>query len=773
MERVKRIPRRQPVLAILMLLFLAAAVGWGVYQHRPLEPIPKNTPLDLFSAERAMDHIRAIAQKPHPTGTAENAAVRAYLQQTLVNMGFSPEVQEAFNHWKEGFASTVQNVLVRIPGSENTGAIALIAHYDSVAFGPGASDDGAGVAALLETARALKSLPVLRNDVILLFLDGEEGRMYGGTGIAGARAFVQQHPWAKDVAIAINIDSRGNKGVSYLFETSSHNGWLIAQLAKSGAHPVATSLMYDIYASMPVNGDFSAFKDENIPGYNCAFVDGLRIYHTALDTPQNVSQSSLQHHGDYTLNLTRHLGNLTLKNLQQPDAVYFNTLGYHLLYYPMSWARPIALGTGMALLVILLLGVVLKRLTVSGMALGLLVFLAFTVLMTGVSALVAVYGYKTRGPYILYTENKLTLALLALVVCTAASHLAWIARRLSAADLAMGALVPWMALMIVTAWYSPGSSYLFTWPTLFCGVGIAALFLSRNPQRIAAWQAIVLALAALPGIFFLTAIMTGLQATLTVIFSPLTVLLGCLLIGLLVPHLYLIVSTWSWPLPLLSGTAALIAFWLATAMSGFSAEYPRIDSLTYGLDADRGKAYWMSCDKEPDEWTGSFFPNDTPKQFIREFFPDNPGQYLKAPAAVAALQPPIITLQSDYTEGNIRTMHLRVFSPRQAQVIELYAGEDVDVLDASVDRYRLKPMEGRWSLVYNAFPRGGIELTLHVSTNAPFSLKAVDHSYGFPELAGFTLNKRPPHIICKPNTIDFNKERLRTDETLVGKTYRF
>ena len=54
-----------------------------------------------------------------------------------------------------------------------------MAHYDSVPFGPGAADDGAGVVTLLETARALKAGPPLKNDVIFLFTDGEEA---GGGG---------------------------------------------------------------------------------------------------------------------------------------------------------------------------------------------------------------------------------------------------------------------------------------------------------------------------------------------------------------------------------------------------------------------------------------------------------------------------------------------------------------------------------------------------------------------------------------------------------------
>ena len=53
-------------------------------------------------------------------------------------------------------------------------AVALVAHFDSDPTTPGANDDAAGVAAILETARVLLSGPPLRNDVILLFTDGEE-----------------------------------------------------------------------------------------------------------------------------------------------------------------------------------------------------------------------------------------------------------------------------------------------------------------------------------------------------------------------------------------------------------------------------------------------------------------------------------------------------------------------------------------------------------------------------------------------------------------------
>ena len=41
--------------------------------------VPASAPATEFSAERAMEHIRVIAQEPHPVGSPENAQVRAYI----------------------------------------------------------------------------------------------------------------------------------------------------------------------------------------------------------------------------------------------------------------------------------------------------------------------------------------------------------------------------------------------------------------------------------------------------------------------------------------------------------------------------------------------------------------------------------------------------------------------------------------------------------------------------------------------------------------------
>jgi Zn-dependent M28 family amino/carboxypeptidase len=84
-------------------------------------------------------------------------------------MGLRPEVQTTtvVNHTGTPLiAGTVHNIVARLQGTEQSKALLLVAHYDSVPTGPGASDDGAAVAAMLETLRALKASTPLRNDVI-------------------------------------------------------------------------------------------------------------------------------------------------------------------------------------------------------------------------------------------------------------------------------------------------------------------------------------------------------------------------------------------------------------------------------------------------------------------------------------------------------------------------------------------------------------------------------------------------------------------------------
>ena len=135
--------------------------------------------------------------------------MRTRIVDELARLAYKPQVQVGFACSEYGDCATVNNVVARLDGSAPGSAVLLAAHYDSVPAAPGDSDDGAGVAAVLEIARALQSLPRPRNSIIFLIDDGEEA------GLLGARAFVDSHPWAKEVRAAVNLDARGTSGPSF------------------------------------------------------------------------------------------------------------------------------------------------------------------------------------------------------------------------------------------------------------------------------------------------------------------------------------------------------------------------------------------------------------------------------------------------------------------------------------------------------------------------------------------------------------------------------
>ena len=56
---------------------------------------------------------------------------------------------------------------------------------------------------MLETLRALRQAPAPRHPIVFLFNGAEESLQQG------SHAFSAHHPWAKDVAAIVNLDSAG------------------------------------------------------------------------------------------------------------------------------------------------------------------------------------------------------------------------------------------------------------------------------------------------------------------------------------------------------------------------------------------------------------------------------------------------------------------------------------------------------------------------------------------------------------------------------------
>jgi len=319
------LPRWVAAIAVALVVSVLIAAEFA---YRPPAPRGLDAPLDAFAAARAHRVLTRVLgrQEPHPLGTAANAAVRARLLAELTALGLEPEVQtELVSH--RGAVARVHNVLARIEG-RRPGAVLLAAHYDSVGAGPGASDDGAAVAAMLEAARALLHGPALAHSVLLLIDDGEE------LGLFGARAFCQ-HPWAKEVAVVLNFEARGTGGASLLFETAGPDLWTMRQAARALQRPITGSAFAAIYQTLPNNTDLSVFRQHGLRGLNFAFIGGARRYHTPLDDLAHLDLGSLQHHGDNMLALVRALADDDdLAATTGERALFFDVLGRAVLVLP-------------------------------------------------------------------------------------------------------------------------------------------------------------------------------------------------------------------------------------------------------------------------------------------------------------------------------------------------------------------------------------------------------------------------------------------------------
>ena len=308
-----------------------------VAQQPPAETTPQE-----FSTERALEHIAIIAEVPHPMGSAANGHVRGYLESQLAALGLEPQLQSVIvpdYYGAPGATVEAVNVMARLAGLDSTGAIALVAHYDSTPWTFGANDNAAAVSAILEAARALRAGPAIRNDVILLLTDGEEpAPRYGST------AFMAQHPWAEDVGFIVNFEAAGGSGQSMVVELNGPEEWLMEGLAESPAHPVAFSFLTDTVELFGgIGTDFDPFAARDVPGFHLAYLRGTPIYHTFNDSTDNVGLGSLQQHGSYAVSLTRQFGDMDLTEPPRSgELVFFTVMRSWIVRYPVGWAFPLA-----------------------------------------------------------------------------------------------------------------------------------------------------------------------------------------------------------------------------------------------------------------------------------------------------------------------------------------------------------------------------------------------------------------------------------------------
>jgi len=738
----------------LTVALLVAMVALSAPRLGMPRPAPANAPDTAFSSARAMAMLVEVAREPHPTGSPEHERVLTYLEGRLRSLGLEPEVQTTtslIQRENAARAATVRNVMARLPGTASTGAVLVTAHYDSRELGPGAGDDGSGVVAILEALRAVQAGGPLRNDVIVLFTDAEE------LGLLGARAFVAEHAWLEDVSLVLSFEMRGGGGPSIMFETNEQSGWVVRALAEFDPHPLANSLAYEVYERLPNDTDFTAFKEVGKQGLNFAAIGRAHVYHQATDTPERLSEATLQHHGVRALSALRWFGAADLATVDAPNVVYFTLPLVGLVVYDPSWVLPIMGGLIASFLLLVLLGMrsgsrpagmvtglgvaILGGALAYGAGLGLL---RWTARFHPEAGSLSAALYHSEGWYVI------GLAAVTFAIVTGVHALA--RRWLKPTELTVGALLVPLGLAAWAGFTAPLGAMNLQWPVAATILAALVVVVAKSrAMGVAGW--VLSLLLALPVIVMLAPVTELLWTTLSLAQAPVLAVLIAIGLQLCLPALEFTRQPNGWWAPAAGVVAAAVALGLGTLAARPSADRPSPSTLIYAYEQGDTAGAWAtdaSADPTGDSvaiaWAAA--PAGAPYAASRDLtrFGLANGEMRVADAPVYEAVPPTVLVLRDTADLSVRRLTLGVRSVLGAELLRFDMPEVAGARLLSINDKALPQPEGLEWVEHWGRPDSLVVLDFAYPPETPFELHVVEHLLRPTELIGPNVFQRPPGL---------------------------
>jgi len=595
------VPRRGDLMAktVHALLVFALLLAGFAMKGVLIEP-PSASSSGEFNTPRALARLQRILgdQRAHPVDSDADDAVRGRLIAELQAIGLQPRVQDATDCSampKTRFVSCshVRNVIATIPGQKPGPQLLLNSHYDSTPTGPGAGDDGLGVAVMLELGSLLKASPPPR-PVTLLFNEGEE------FGLNGAHAFVRSDPQAKQVNSLINIDVRGVTGPAVMYETSEPNGAAMALYGAATKRPYANSISTDFARLIPNTTDVVFFRPAGWTLLNHAIVGNETRYHSPGDTIEALDPNSVGHVGTEVLAATRAMAAAAEPaRAGSGRTVFTDVAGRSFFHLPLVVAAAL-----LALLVIAAFVLAWRRAALrkplavaAGMVFG---GSAAAAGVSVVASLARPGDFWRAYPLLAYLAVYATLLLAMGFVWW------WWGRALDKRRMRAAA---WLLVVLIGAALSlglPGATIFFLIAPAIALVGMAVSDRSPFAANLLVTLAIVIQ-------FVMFAELLALVEML-LIDGPLAavVLLGALAALPAIVEIDAKASRWA----ILGALAATIGLWVAAmAIPRSSAERPLQFSIDYFRDASRQKANWAVATKQaplprgyPGRWSKAVLP---------------------------------------------------------------------------------------------------------------------------------------------------------------------
>lgn len=751
----------QPAVSFFIII---AAIFWSFYGTGPDVEMRNDVPADKFSVKRAFSHVEALAHEPHYVGSAAHREARNYIVSELEKMGLFVQTQEAYSVNKYGTVTRPQNILSRIEGSGTGNSLLLLSHYDSAMHSSyGASDAASGVGTILESIRAyMASGQTPENDIIILFTDAEE------LGLNGADIFVEEHPWAKDVALALNFESRGSGGNPFMFlETSQGNRRLLEEFLKAGVeYPVTNSLVYSIYKMLPNDTDLTVLREQgNISGFNFAFIDDHFDYHTATDVPQNLDLNSLAHQGTYLMPLLKYFSENSIQDMRsEEDLIFFNVPIFNLLMYPYSWIWPMLLVTVFAFLVVIFYGFYKNHLRASEVFKGFLPLLISLILSGSLAyglwelALFLYPQYLEMEQGFTYNGYYYIAAVIFLSLVVAFYTYNHFRKSGNAAELFVAPLFFWILISGLTAVYLKGAAY-FVVPVFF---GIIQLFLLYTRPK---YEVLAQSFLSLPAIFILTNFIVRFPVAMGLKILFVSAILTVLLWVLVWP----VFSNYSklQLLGFISFLTFLILFFVAHFKADFTAERPRPNSLVYLYDREKNLATWNSYDLNLDQWNRPYFENASEVAIENPQFNSKYGSGFRhtAVAPIVNVEPPFVQVEkvASLTPLEEDAYLVKIAPNRSINRLELFLDKNVDFRSFKVngkEAPQLQPtfsqlhvFRNRWSeglLNYYAVNRDTLRLQIGVEKGMHPTIQLYESSYTLFEHPELQVESRTQEMIPRP-----------------------
>ncbi len=754
--------------SVLTLFLILFAMYWSFHSAIPSYSSDLTENENNFSTDRALVHVKNIAQKPHAVGFKAHQEVRNYIVKELQNLGLETSLQEGYTAGDWGNLSKAINILARIKGSEQGKALLLLSHYDSNPHSSfGASDAGSGVATILEGVRTFLSQNKLpKNDIIILLSDAEE------LGLNGADLFVNEHPWIKDVGLVLNFEARGSGGPSYmLIETNRGNTKLIEEFTKANPkYPVANSLAYSIYKMLPNDTDLTVFREDgDIEGFNFAFIDDHYDYHTALDTYERLDKKTLAHQGSYLMPLLAHFSTSDLSNLKSlNDSVYFNIPFFNLISYPFEWIW-IMYGLAILCFVVLLAHGFQKKVVhlkeIGKGFLPLLIALAINGVIGFYSWPVLKWGYPQYKDILQgFTYNGHTyilgFAILSFAICFWIYHKF---RKIATANLLVAPIFLWLLLCALVSAYLPGASF-FIIPVFGILIALLVTINQKHPNPF------LLLFLALPAIFIFTPFLKMFPVGLGLKMLIATTLLATLTFVLLLPILssYSRKNKWAY-----LGFILFIGCMISAHLNAkFTKENPKPTSLVYLYNSDTKKAFWASYENELSSWTKQFFNSNT--IVAKENFSNTlTSKYATNFTFIAATAPKNIADISiektkDTIIGSSRILNICISPKRKVNRLEIFTKntlEKASINSIKLSPYYLKNRKRNKLATHFISNNDYTELEIQIPKDDILELSLYEASNDLLTHDAFDIKARPEHHIPMPFVLN--------DAIIVTKTIRF